>query len=1380
MKKTYLIVILTLCLGFILCQPGLAAANLKDIDGHWAQVQIEKWITGGLIAGYPDGQFRPDEPITRAEFVSLVNRAYKIDKSDTLYPFSDLNSSDWFFAQVMSGCQAGYIAGYPDGTFKPNHSIIRQEAAVLITKLLSLTAEEQTTLESYNDYLSMDEWAQAGIHAVTTHGIMSGFPDKSFKAKNYITRAEAVVTLDRSLSYPKASISAIKGMVKLDNQPVKGAVVKIFAEDTPEPLKDSVTDEKGSFSFLVPNGVYQITAWQNKNVGYSSKISVNSANITKDQEIVLNLGAEVSGTIVDSGGKPLENISLYFTTNPTFGGKSDNKGKFSIVLPMTGNDGQGLFYSAYYFYQGERKVLALNQQYTSDKDLGQLRTIIPGKTSAGGGGGNNQPSDTTAPLVSSASVNGDTFILSFNENLDPTSVPLPADFMVKVNGKEQADPVNISISGSNISIVLVTAVKAGDIVTLSYQPGVNPILDLNGNRAAGFNDQTANNITSALVAPASDPSVASNIFTSTAFLYSGDDAVQTGMAPDTIQQNRAAVIRGLVFDRDGAPLTGVRITVLNHPEFGSTVSRLDGYFDMAVNGGGQLTVRYEKEGYITAQRQVDVPWQDFALLPDVIIIPYDINKTEVDLTLDTMQVAQGSEITDADGTRQATLIIPAGVTARLDDGTPISDLTIRATEYTVGTNGPQAMPAILPPNVGYTYCVEYSADEAVAAGSKSVIFDQPIYHYVENFIGFPVGGIVPMGYYDYDQDAWIPSQNGRVIKIISINGDGLAELDMDGQGVANAEALATLKVTDSERQKLAALYEVGQELWRVPITHFTPWDCNWPYGPPAGARGPQVPMPEINTVNDPCKGRGSIIEYQNQALGEAATVYGTSFSLNYNSNRVEGNKQIRSIEIPISGAELPEGLEEIKLVVQVAGQYFSKTFEPVVKQHYTYTWDGKNAYGQVFQGTTPVKVSIGYVYKAVYQNPPPTENVFGGYGIEEFEWVPSRGGLTVTAWQQWAGTLSYWDSLPAGIGGWSLDVHHAYVPNSGVLYMGDGSKIDAGVSQNIISTVAGSALVDADEDGYLDGAYSGDNGLASLAELNRPFDVTVGPDGSLFIADGWNNRIRKIDTQGIITTIAGNPIGNELDNGPAKMIRIGAPLSIALGPDGSVYFAENARHRIRRVDPDGFISVVAGTGSYGLSGDGGLASEAQLNNPGDLTVAADGSIYIADTNNHRIRRIDPNGYISTVAGIGTGTDGGGYGGDGDIAIKAKLTYPKAVAIGPDGSLYIADSGNNCIRRIGINGIITTVPFSSSLNRPSNIAITPDGTLLITESDNQRIRQLTPDGVMTTVAGNGTSGYSGDGDRATEAQLNNPGGIALGPDGGIYFADIDNHRIRRIG
>ena len=123
MNKKCLTVLFTLCLGFLFCYPAQAAEGFKDIKGHWAQVQVEKWVTDGIIAGYPDGQFKPDDPITRAEFVSLVNRAKKIERSDTLYPFSDVKSSDWFFGQFMSGKEAGYISGYPDGTFKPNHTM---------------------------------------------------------------------------------------------------------------------------------------------------------------------------------------------------------------------------------------------------------------------------------------------------------------------------------------------------------------------------------------------------------------------------------------------------------------------------------------------------------------------------------------------------------------------------------------------------------------------------------------------------------------------------------------------------------------------------------------------------------------------------------------------------------------------------------------------------------------------------------------------------------------------------------------------------------------------------------------------------------------------------------------------------------------------------------------------------------------------------------------------------------------------------------------------------------------------------------------------------------------------------------------------------------
>src|SRR5262249_26078376 len=154
------------------------------------------------------------------------------------------------------------------------------------------------------------------------------------------------------------------------------------------------------------------------------------------------------------------------------------------------------------------------------------------------------------------------------------------------------------------------------------------------------------------------------------------------------------------------------------------------------------------------------------------------------------------------------------------------------TEYTVGANGPAAMPAQLPPSSGYTYAVELSVDEAVAAGATDVQFSQPIYTYVENFLHFPVGGIVPVGYLDRQRGVWLPSTNGRVIKILRIT-NGLADLDTNGDGaVDDVATLAALGATDAERQRLADLYQPGQSLWRVPITHLTPWDHNWPFGPP--------------------------------------------------------------------------------------------------------------------------------------------------------------------------------------------------------------------------------------------------------------------------------------------------------------------------------------------------------------------------------------------------------------------------------------------------------------------------------------------------------------------------------------------------------------------
>jgi hypothetical protein len=190
LKRQFLIGIMTLCLAFLLCLSAVAATDMSDISGHWAEVYIEKWISAGLITGYPDGQFKPDNSITRAEMVTLVNRAFNIPNSNSTSSFSDVKPSDWFYDEVMAGQKAGYISGYTDGTFKPNKPISRQEAAFLISKLLGLEPGNASILDSYSDQHRIGEWAKTGVNAVTTHGIMAGFPDKTFGPLKNITRAE--------------------------------------------------------------------------------------------------------------------------------------------------------------------------------------------------------------------------------------------------------------------------------------------------------------------------------------------------------------------------------------------------------------------------------------------------------------------------------------------------------------------------------------------------------------------------------------------------------------------------------------------------------------------------------------------------------------------------------------------------------------------------------------------------------------------------------------------------------------------------------------------------------------------------------------------------------------------------------------------------------------------------------------------------------------------------------------------------------------------------------------------------------------------------------------------------------------------------------------
>jgi uncharacterized protein (TIGR03437 family) len=312
--------------------------------------------------------------------------------------------------------------------------------------------------------------------------------------------------------------------------------------------------------------------------------------------------------------------------------------------------------------------------------------------------------------------------------------------------------------------------------------------------------------------------------------------------------------------------------------------------------------------------------------------------------------------------------------------------------------------------------------------------------------------------------------------------------------------------------------------------------------------------------------------------------------------------------------------------------------------------------------------------------------------------------------------------------------------------------------------------------------YTGDNGPAANAQLNYPWAVAVDSAGSLYIADTYNQCIRKV-SNGVIVTVAGNGTpGYSGDNGPATSAQLNYPSGVAVDSAGNIYIADYFNQRIRKVS-NGVIATVAGVGTWGFSGDNGPAANAQLYGPNGVAVDSAGNVYIADTFNYRVRKIS-NGVITTVAG------GGSVLGDGGPATSALLGLPYAVAVDSAGSLYIADAGANRIRKVS-SGAITTVAgngtigysgdggpaTSAQLYDPFGVAVDSTGNLYIADTGNARVREV-QNGVISTVAGNGTPGYSGDGGPAGSAMLDYPSGVAVGP-GIVYVSDADNQRIRAL-
>jgi len=330
-------------------------------------------------------------------------------------------------------------------------------------------------------------------------------------------------------------------------------------------------------------------------------------------------------------------------------------------------------------------------------------------------------------------------------------------------------------------------------------------------------------------------------------------------------------------------------------------------------------------------------------------------------------------------------------------------------------------------------------------------------------------------------------------------------------------------------------------------------------------------------------------------------------------------------------------------------------------------------------------------------------------------------------------------------------------------------------AQRVISTYAGAGV---------------DDGVSAISASTSVSAVAVDNSGNLYISDVRHNRIRKVDANtGIISTIAGmGHFGSTGDGGPATAARLAAPSNIVVDPIGNIYFIEALSHKIRLIDDTGKISTVAGNGTAGFAGDGGLAINASLSYPSGLLLDAGGNLYIGDYGNNRVRKIDTNGFISTFAGNGTAA----FAGDGGSATAAKLNGPSSIAIDKYGNIFISDMNNYRVRKVDASGIITTVAgnggdgsintgdggiaLSATLAFFNGIAMDALDNLYI--CGYASVRRVEGSGIISTVIGDGTQGDSGDGGIASNAKLF-PTAIAIDANNDVYVGDFENSKVRKV-
>ncbi|MEN8147658.1 MAG: LamG-like jellyroll fold domain-containing protein, partial [Campylobacterota bacterium] len=514
------------------------------------------------------------------------------------------------------------------------------------------------------------------------------------------------------------------------------------------------------------------------------------------------------------------------------------------------------------------------------------------------------------------------------------------------------------------------------------------------------------------------------------------DSIPPNATLDKYDETLFCMINGTILSEDGSPLQGVLVSIHSHDEYGSVLTNTSGNFAIPAEGGRTLTLVYEKAGYTTIHRSINAPTQDWITTPNVTMLQQDTKVTTIDFSAQGSQFHVSTPITDDRGTRSTTLVFDgitkATVTAKDGSTRDLTTIDVRATEFKT----PESMPANLPIESAYTYCSDLKIDGV--RDDEEVNFDAPVVMYVENFLGFDAGEIVPVGYYDRIQGKWVGSDNGAVVTLLDTDADGIVDaLDSTGDGAPND--LDGDSVFSDEVIGLTGNpnYAVGQTLWRAAFTHFTPWDHNWPYGPPEDAEEPEDPDVDDDNPDDPCSiPVNSYVKPKTRVFHEDILIAGTDITLHYSSKRVDG--YIYIIDASIDTTNAPSSVIGANAKLEIAGRTFIKEVSLSQLNNLQFKWDGRDVLGNKLSGEVKAKLHIAYQYELVY---------YTASSLWTQAWAKVGSGISAIRGRtdmDLRTTKNITIDVEHGANdianGWSLSNHHKAGANA--VYKGDGTKVE--------------------------------------------------------------------------------------------------------------------------------------------------------------------------------------------------------------------------------------------------------------------------------------------------------------------------------------------------